>query len=85
MIASDLVRAVVAAAFILTIDQRQPWLLYLLSGLLMFASPFFTSGRASAILPTIANKEELHTANALTQTTRLDHARDRHVFRPGPV
>ncbi len=34
----------------------------------MFASPFFTSGR-SAILPTIANKEELHTANSLTQTT----------------
>ena len=35
----------------------------------MFASPFFTSGR-SAILPTIANKEELHTANSLTQTTQ---------------
>ena len=35
----------------------------------MFASPFFTSGRA-AILPTIANKEELHTANSLTQTTQ---------------
>ena len=34
----------------------------------MFASPFFTSGRA-AILPTIATNEELHTANSLTQTT----------------
>ena len=34
----------------------------------MFASPFFTSGR-SAILPTIATKDELHTANSLTQTT----------------
>ena len=45
------------------------WLLYVLSGLLMFASPFFTSGRA-AILPTIASKEELHTANSLTQTTQ---------------
>ncbi|HYP04665.1 MAG TPA: MFS transporter, partial [Bryobacteraceae bacterium] len=45
------------------------WLLYLLSGLLMFASPFFTSGR-SAILPRITDKEELHTANALTQTTQ---------------
>ena len=31
----------------------RPWLLYALSALLMFASPFFTSGRA-AILPTIA-------------------------------
>ena len=69
MIASDLVRAVVAAGFILTVRHPQPWLLYLLSGLLMFASPFFTSGRAS-ILPTIASKEELHTANSLTQTTQ---------------
>jgi MFS family permease len=69
MIASDLVRAVVALAFITTVDQPKPWLLYLLSGLLMLASPFFTSGRA-AILPTITSPAELHTANSLTQTTQ---------------
>ena len=69
MIASDLIRAVVAIAFIATIDQPRPWLLYTLSALLMFASPFFTSGR-SAILPSIANADELHTANSLTQTTQ---------------
>lgn len=69
MIASDLVRAVVAALFILTVTYRRPWLLYALSGLLMFASPFFTSGRAS-ILPAIASRRELHSANALTQTTQ---------------
>jgi MFS family permease len=69
MIASDLVRAVVAAGFIVTIRHPDPWLLYLLSALLMFASPFFTSGRAS-ILPAIASREELHTANSLTQTTQ---------------
>ena len=69
MIASDLVRAVVALGFILTIRHHQSWLLYLLSGLLMFASPFFTSGR-TAILPSIASKEELHAANSLTQTTQ---------------
>jgi MFS family permease len=68
MIASDLIRAAVALAFVLTIGQPRPWLLYALSAALMFASPFFTSGRA-AILPTIANSEELHTANSLTQTT----------------
>jgi MFS family permease len=68
MIASDLIRAVVAALFILTIHRHDTWLLYLLSGLLMVASPFFTSGRA-AILPSIATREELHTANSLTQTT----------------
>jgi MFS family permease len=69
MIASDLIRAVVALGFILAIGRPHTWLLYLLSALLMFASPFFTSGR-SAILPTIATKEELHTANSLTQTTQ---------------
>ncbi|MBV9768172.1 MAG: MFS transporter, partial [Bryobacterales bacterium] len=60
MIASDLIRAIVAIGFILAIPRSDTSLLYLLSALLMFASPFFTSGR-SAILPTIANKKELHT------------------------
>jgi MFS family permease len=68
MIVSDLIRAVVAVGFILAISAHSSWPLYVLSALLMFASPFFTSGR-SAILPTIASKEELHTANSLTQTT----------------
>src|SRR6202521_5293020 len=69
MISSDLIRAAVALAFVLTIRQPRPWLLYALSAALMFASPFFTAGRA-AILPTIATDDELHTANSLTQTTQ---------------
>src|SRR6202790_970443 len=69
MIASDLVRAIVALCFIFTVNHQNTWLLYVLSGLLMLASPFFTSGRAS-ILPAIATREELHTANSLTQTTQ---------------
>ena len=68
MIASDLIRGAIALGFILAISYHQLWLLYLLSALLMIASPFFTSGR-SAILPSIATKDELHTANSLTQTT----------------
>ncbi|HEX4770162.1 MAG TPA: MFS transporter [Bryobacteraceae bacterium] len=68
MIASDLIRGVIALGFIFAIGFNQAWLLYVLSALLMLASPFFTSGR-SAILPSIANEEELHTANSLTQTT----------------
>jgi MFS family permease len=68
MIVSDLVRGVVALGFITAIGYKQTWLLYVLSALLMLASPFFTSGR-SAILPSIATDEELHTANSLTQTT----------------
>src|SRR6187549_2044407 len=63
MITSDLVRAVLAVLFVLTVHQPKPWLLYVLSGLLMFASPFFTAGRA-AILPRIATDEQLHTANS---------------------
>jgi MFS family permease len=68
MIASDLVRAVIALGFVLTVDASRPWLFYVLSALLAFATPFFTSGRA-AILPDITSEEELHTANSLTQTT----------------
>ena len=68
MLASDVLRSVLALLFILVLTHRMTWLLYVLSGLLMFASPFFTAGR-SAILPKIAGGDELHTANAMTQTT----------------
>src|SRR5579875_2197087 len=53
MLSRDLVRGFLALAFILAIRYHHAWLLYLLSALLMIASPFFTSGR-SAILPAIA-------------------------------
>ena len=69
MIASDLMRAVVALGFIVALTEKRTGLLYLFSALLMVASPFFTAGR-SAILPTIASADEIHTANALTQTTQ---------------
>lgn len=69
MIWSDLSRAAIAVAFGLCLIYPKIWLVYVLSAALMFASPFFTSGRAS-ILPAVASKEELHTANALTQTTQ---------------
>jgi MFS family permease len=69
MIASDLTRAFVALGFILAYREQKVWLLYAFSALLMVASPFFTAGR-SAILPTIANEKEIHTANSLTQTTQ---------------
>jgi MFS family permease len=68
MLASDLLRCLIALGFVLVLTHQQTWLLYALSALLTFASPFFTSGR-SAILPRITTPDELHTANALTQTT----------------
>jgi hypothetical protein len=64
-----LVRAIIGLAFIVAVPREATNLLYILSALLMFASPFFTSGRA-AIMPTIATPDELHTANTLTQTTQ---------------
>lgn len=69
MLASDLIRGCVGLLFILTVAYEPLWPIYVLSGALMFASPFFTSGR-TAILPTIASPDELHTANSLTQTTK---------------
>ncbi len=69
MIASDLARVVIALGFILAVSSHRVWMLYLFSGLLMVASPFFSAGRA-AILPTIATAEEIHAANSLTQTTQ---------------
>jgi predicted MFS family arabinose efflux permease len=68
MIASDLIRFVIAILFIPISHTGQTWPLYVLSAILMAASPFFTSGR-SAILPTVAAGAQLHTANAMTQTT----------------
>ncbi len=69
MIASDLVRGVVALGFIFVFQRHNTTALYVLSALLMAASPFFSSGRSS-ILPSIASREELHSANSLTQTTQ---------------
>jgi MFS family permease len=69
MIWSDLIRAVLAGLFVLGLPAGRSWIIYVLSALMMAASPFFTSGRAS-ILPAIATKDELHTANSMTQTTQ---------------
>ena len=69
MLWSDLFRAAISILFMLAIPAGRTWLVYLLSALLMGASPFFTSGRTS-ILPAIASKQELHTANTMTQTTQ---------------
>ena len=68
MIASDIVRGLLALGFLFVVNDRSHMLVFLLSALLMFASPFFTAGR-NAILPIVAKGEQLPAANALTQTT----------------
>jgi len=78
MIASDLIRAAVAMAFILTVNRTDTWLLYVLSALLMLASPFFTSGRAS-ILPSIATKGRASHRQFVDSDYAVDHAHNRHV------
>ena len=52
MIASDLIRALIALGFIFAATSQLIWVLYAFSALLSAASPFFTAGR-SAILLTI--------------------------------
>jgi MFS family permease len=68
MLASDLARAALALFFIFSIEDKSNTLLFVLSAMLMFASPFFTSGR-NAILPVVAPGEQLATATSLTQIT----------------
>jgi len=68
MMASELFRAAIALSFLLVLEWPVTGLLYGLSALLMVATPFFTAGRSS-ILPDLAEGEQLHTANAMTQTT----------------
>ena len=80
MICSDVVRALIALGFVLTVHQPRPWLLYVLSAGLMFASPFFTAGRA-AILPTIATRDELHSAKTRRKRRRLSGAVGRKSTR----
>ncbi|MBS1833173.1 MAG: MFS transporter, partial [Acidobacteria bacterium] len=52
MLISDLVRAAIALLFLLPVGSKSNTMLYVLSALLMAASPFFSAGR-SAILPSI--------------------------------
>ena len=82
MIATDLVRAVVAVLFVLTVHQPKPWLLYVLSGLLMFASPFFTTGRA-AILPRIASAGGAAHGQLADADDAVDDAHHRHRCSAG--
>lgn len=68
MLMSDVVRAVIALLFLLPVGSKSNAMLYVLSALLMAASPFFSAGR-SAILPSIVTPAELPAVTSLTQTT----------------
>ena len=78
MITSDLVRAVIALLFILGIPKGRTWLLYVLSGCLMFASPFFTSGRA-ADSPVDRQQRRVAHREFADAVDAVEHAGDRGV------
>ena len=78
MVLSDMVRAVIALLFVLAVWRHSTPLLLLLSALLMFASPFFTSGRAS-ILPVLASKERAAHCEFIDADDSVDVRCDRIV------
>lgn len=68
MIAADLIRAVLVLGFLAVDRPDRIWLLYLLAGTQFSVTAFFEPAR-SALLPTLAEGEELVTANALGGVT----------------
>jgi MFS family permease len=68
MIISDLVRAVIALAYLLVDSPGQVWLAYLATAGLSFTSAFFNPASAAA-MPNLATREELPVVNALGQST----------------
>ena len=68
LIATDLGRALTLLAFLLVRDPGDIWLLYILTGVQMGISGFFTPTR-TAILPDLVSGPELGAANTLSNAT----------------
>ena len=68
MIISDLLRCVVVLGFLLVEDQGALWLVYTLVVVEISLSGFFEPAR-SAIIPSLVQKKDLVTANALSGST----------------
>ena len=68
LIASDLLRAVVVLNFLFIRSANDIWLLYVLTVLQLSISAFFEPTRA-AVMPSIVDRRDLVTANALDGTT----------------
>jgi MFS family permease len=70
MIATDLMRAVIALGYLLVGRPDQLWIAYL-SGALLSSVGVFFEGARTASLPNLARKHELLPANALMYSTRF--------------
>jgi len=67
MIACDLARAFIALSFLLISSEKDVWIVYAATFLLVMFSSLYNPSRLS-ILPQIVSREELAAANALDQT-----------------
>lgn len=67
LVATDIIRGLVAFGFLLVREPEQVWLLYVLTAIQMGLSGLFTVGRR-AILPEIVARDELGTANTMLVT-----------------
>jgi MFS family permease len=68
MMAADLLRAVIVLGFLLVDRPERLWLIYVLSALQFSLAAFFEPAR-QALIPSVAQPEELITANQLTSLT----------------
>jgi MFS family permease len=68
MILTDLLRALLVPCFLLVRSEQDIWLIYTLTILQLSISAFFEPARA-AILPSVVDRQELITANALSSVT----------------
>ncbi len=68
LIITDIVRGLLLIGYLFVRDEKDIWLLYVLTTLLYGVSGFFSPAR-SAILPDVTSQNELGTANALSATT----------------
>lgn len=68
LIATDVLRGLTVACFLLVRSPEQLWMLYALTGIQFALSALFTPAR-TAVIATIVSQEELVTANALDSFT----------------
>jgi MFS family permease len=68
MIAADLIRALVVLGYLLIHQANQLWIIYFLAAVLSAFTAFFEPSR-SALVPTLAEGQELILANALSGVT----------------
>ena len=68
MLLTDLIRSFVVLGMLFVETREQIWFLYILLGSEVFTAAFFESAR-NAVLPSVVDREDIQTANAIAATT----------------